>query len=145
MPVHCCPQELRAKIRLLREAMTSRQTMLPTPDTPPACVGDLQPGEVEDLLCIVSLFLPSDSLFFFFILSHFFFLLLCLLPLPPPPPSPPPSSSSFIIFCCSAPNVVQRFYGVQWHFLDLDDPPPLSLHSCLSILIWMPTSNSNAQ
>ncbi|BFZ20932.1 hypothetical protein BsWGS_23971 [Bradybaena similaris] len=45
-------EELRAKIRLLREAMTSRQTMLPTPATPPACVGSLQPGEVEDLLCI---------------------------------------------------------------------------------------------
>ncbi|CAG5122700.1 unnamed protein product, partial [Candidula unifasciata] len=45
-------QELMAQIRLLRQAMTSKDTMLPKPVSPPACVDNLQPGEVEDIFCI---------------------------------------------------------------------------------------------
>uniref|UniRef100_A0A0B7A1Z4 Sulfotransferase domain-containing protein n=2 Tax=Arion vulgaris TaxID=1028688 RepID=A0A0B7A1Z4_9EUPU len=45
-------QILIRQVKLLRDAMTSQQTMLTKPPKLPECVGDIQPGEVEDLFCI---------------------------------------------------------------------------------------------
>ena len=43
-----------SQIELLRDAMMDEKSKLPVLDKPPACVGDVRKGEVEDILCIVS-------------------------------------------------------------------------------------------